>query len=74
MTNNESITPHTTERLISAIARKQSTSLNLDGSPSWAYQAGYLGGIVKDLLGMLTEEQLRVVHKRFSDAQQRSSL
>ena len=72
MTNNESITPHTTERLISDIAYKQSTSLNSDGSPSWAYQTGYLGGIVKDLLGMLTEEQLRVVHKRFSDAQRRA--
>jgi hypothetical protein len=65
MTNNESITPHTTERLICDIARKQSTSLNSDGSPSWAYQVGYLSSVVKQLLGMLTEEQLRAVHEEF---------
>jgi len=65
MTNNESITPHTTTRLICDMARKHSLTVNADGSPSWAYQVGYLSTVVKQLLDRLPEEQLRAVHEEF---------
>jgi len=65
MTNNESITPDTTTRLICDIASKQSKTLNSDGSPSWAYQVGYLSSVVKQLLDRLPEGQLRAVHEEF---------
>lgn len=65
------VTPYTTARLISDVAHKQSTVLNTDGSPSYAYQTGYLQSVVAELLDMLTEDQLRTTHQNFERRSER---
>ena len=62
---NEVITSRTVADLIEHVARKQSTVFNTDGSPSYAYQVGYLSGVVDELLDKLSKDQLRVIHQSF---------
>jgi hypothetical protein len=60
MTNN--ITAADTARLIRNLAKESSKCGTHDGSPSYAYQVGYLGVVVQEILDMVPKSKLKAYH------------
>ena len=62
MTNN--ITAADAARLIRDLATESSKSCTHDGSPSYAYQVGYLGGLIEEILAMVPKTKLKEYHAK----------
>ncbi len=60
MTNN--ITAADTARLIRDLAEESSKCCTHDGTPSYAYQVGYLGVVVQEILDMVPKSKLKAYH------------
>ena len=57
MTNN--ITAADTARLVRDLATESSKSCTHDGTPSYAYQVGYLGGLIEEILDLVPKSKLK---------------
>ena len=60
MTNN--ITAAYTARLIRDLAEESSKCCTHDGTPSYAYQVGYLGVVVQEILDLVPKSKLKAYH------------
>ena len=60
MTNN--ITAADAARLVRDLATESSKTCTHDGSPSYAFQVGYLGGVIEEILAMVPKSKLKEYH------------
>jgi hypothetical protein len=69
MTNN--ITAADTARLVRDLATESSKSCTHDGTPSYAYQVGYLGGLIEEILDMVPKSKLKEYYAKVDARMQR---
>ena len=69
MTNN--ITAADTARLIRDLATESSKTCTHDGTPSYAYQVGYLGVVVEEILELVPKSKLKEYYAKVDARMQR---
>jgi hypothetical protein len=70
MTNN--ITTADTARLIRDLAEESSKCCTHDGTPSYAYQVGFLGGMIDEILDLVPKSKLKEYYAVAKRRMQRS--
>jgi hypothetical protein len=69
MTNN--ITAADTARLVRDLATESSKTCTHDGTPSYAYQVGYLGVVVEEILELVPKSKLKEYYAKVDARMQR---
>lgn len=70
MTNNN-ITAADAARLVRDLATESSKTCTHDGTPSYAYQVGFLGGVIDEILDLVPKSKLKEYYAKVDARMQR---